>query len=68
MPVSVVDLVARRRVFGRFVASASAAAARALAEGRAVAVWGDGRLLRQHPDGRRELIHQEVHDEASEGS
>jgi hypothetical protein len=67
MPASVVDLVAKRRVFGRFVASASAASSRALADGRTVAVWSDGRLLRQHPDGRRERIHQEVHDEAAEG-
>lgn len=63
MAASVVDLLARRRVFGLFVASASAAAARALADGRAVAVWDGGQLYRQHPDGRREPVQQEVDDE-----
>lgn len=66
MTASVVDLLARRRVFGRFIASASAAAAKKLADGRSVAVWDGGRLHRLHPDGRRESIHQEVDDEASE--
>ena len=68
MSISVVDLVARRRVFGRFVASASAAAARTLADGRSVAVWDGSRLHRQHPDGHREPIHHEVDDEAPERS
>lgn len=68
MSASVVDLLARRRVFGRFVASASATAARALADGRTVAVWDGGQLLRQHPNGLREPIHQEVDDEAAEGT
>lgn len=61
---SVVDLVTGRRVFGRFVASASAAAARALANGHTVAVWDDGQLLQQHTSGHREPIPQEVDDEA----
>ena len=68
MTISVVDLLARRRVIGRFVASASAVAARALANGHSVAVWDGGRLYRQHPDGHREPIHQEVDDEAADRS
>lgn len=68
MTRSVVDLVARRRVFGRFAASASAAAARALVNGSTVAVWDDGQLLRQHLDGRREPIQEEVDDEAADQS
>lgn len=66
MTASVVDLLARRRVFCRFVASASAAAARALADGSTVAVWDGETLHRLHPDGHRESIHQEVDDAAPE--
>lgn len=66
MNASVVDLLARRRVFARFVASASAASARALADGRTVAVWDGETLHRLYPAGRREPVHQEVDDEAPE--
>ncbi|NHZ99034.1 hypothetical protein [Massilia sp. CCM 8734] len=66
MAASVVDLLARRRVFCRFLASASAAAARALADGHTVAVWDGEKLYRLYPDGRRESIHQDVDDEAPE--
>jgi hypothetical protein len=66
MTVSVVDLVTKRRVFARFVASASASAAKAVADGQPVAIWNSGRLHRQYLDGRHERIEPEVHDEAAE--
>lgn len=66
MPSSVIDLLARPRAFGRFVASALAASASALAEGRSVAVWDGARLCRQHPDGSREPLEQESADETAD--
>lgn len=54
MASSVIDLLARPLVFARVAVSASAAAARALADGHPVGVWGENGLVRLHPSGRRE--------------
>lgn len=56
MSASLIDRLTRPRVFARVVASATAAASRALADGVPVGVWQDGVLLWQHPDGRREQL------------
>lgn len=53
MTASVIDLLARPRVFARVTASAAAASARALADGNAVGLWHSVVLLRQRPDGSR---------------
>ena len=53
MTTSVIDMLARPLIFARITASASAAAARALADGRPVGLWQSGVLFRQHPDGSR---------------
>lgn len=66
MTVSAIDVVTRRRVFGRFVASAAAAAAKALVDGKVVAVWVDDRLYRQYPDGHRVAINVENADASTE--
>ena len=53
MTTSLIALLARPRVFARVTASCAAAAARALADGRAVGLWQAGVLCRQLPDGSR---------------
>ena len=53
MTASLIALLAKPRVFARVTASCAAAAAQALADGRAVGLWQSGVLYRQLPDGSR---------------
>ncbi len=65
MAGSLIDMLARPRVFARFAASASAASARALADGHPVGVWGECGLERLHPNGEREALEPDDDDEAA---